>query len=153
MFFKVAGVLSASFGLSSAIFTEIFILFFKPHVLDFLFYLSIILGATACFSSLFIDVQKNPHRKEVHNNINTHETEQLLDNHTQTEHTPHGQSALREFNTLQMLRTVEFWMLWIVDVTVFGAGIALINNIGSIVLSLKGQEGQQDTFVLMLSST
>eukprot|EP00027_Filamoeba_sp_ATCC50430_P000787 CAMPEP_0168549940 /NCGR_PEP_ID=MMETSP0413-20121227/5373_1 /TAXON_ID=136452 /ORGANISM="Filamoeba nolandi, Strain NC-AS-23-1" /LENGTH=267 /DNA_ID=CAMNT_0008580365 /DNA_START=267 /DNA_END=1067 /DNA_ORIENTATION=+ len=62
---KVSAVISGAFGLSSALFSGLYSLFYKEDVPSFLISLGIICGGVCCLGSLFLISEKNEKHNEI----------------------------------------------------------------------------------------
>eukprot|EP01118_Nematostelium_gracile_P013535 TRINITY_DN5128_c0_g1_i1.p1 TRINITY_DN5128_c0_g1~~TRINITY_DN5128_c0_g1_i1.p1 ORF type:complete len:285 (+),score=44.80 TRINITY_DN5128_c0_g1_i1:676-1530(+) len=51
----------------------------------------------------------------------------------------------------KMLMKFDFWLLWVCFASAIGSSLVIINNVGSVFLSLGGKEGAQDGYVIVLS--
>lgn len=54
-------------------------------------------------------------------------------------------------NPFQMIFSIDFWLYALACFTVFGSGLMVINNLGSIMLSYGAKDGDQNTPVVLLS--
>jgi MFS family permease len=162
---KVVGVLVALFGLSAAIFTQIYDLFFKPQVLHFLLFLSIALGGLTviCTPALGFTTEtknrlqqqkddeaiKRAKGKEVP--INYAPVEEL---EGQTETKPLVALKIArgtDLNPLQAALKLDFWLLVIIASIGIGTAQEVVTNLGSIVISLGEKDGTQDVLVIIFS--
>eukprot|EP00873_Tetraselmis_striata_P015393 jgi/Tetstr1/435657/TSEL_024557.t1 len=58
---------------------------------------------------------------------------------------------LPEVAPFEAWRSSEFWMLYLVVLTGTGAGLAFVNNLGQLVVSYGGKNGDQNIFVALFS--
>jgi hypothetical protein len=122
---KVVGALASLFGLSSAIFTQLYVVTLKPHLTPFFLVIVIVAGVASLFGLIFV----NSIPKE-----STEDIETLIPSEPEPEVNMH---------LLKILPTFNWWLLLITVFCVTGAGLMLINNIGNAVLSLGGADGSQ----------
>lgn len=59
--------------------------------------------------------------------------------------------VFREVNPIQVLFTLDFWLLFIVFFSGVGSVYVINNNLGSIVLSLGAKKGSQNVMILLFS--
>eukprot|EP01116_Phalansterium_solitarium_P016768 TRINITY_DN3968_c1_g4_i1.p1 TRINITY_DN3968_c1_g4~~TRINITY_DN3968_c1_g4_i1.p1 ORF type:complete len:588 (-),score=88.96 TRINITY_DN3968_c1_g4_i1:185-1819(-) len=189
---KVAGVLASLFGLSGAIFTQLYKLFLAPSVLGLFVMLAASLGGVGLLGTLLVrrlppdSVDPRPASPEA-GGIDTaskasaepsadapaesnQESEHLLGPHKSVPNADKSVSAFESgrhwrllgihwqyrpgdehYNMLQMTLTLRFWLMFGAFFTVTGAGLTLINNLGSIAIALGGADGSQDNLVILLS--
>lgn len=109
--------------ISAAVFTEVYVIFFKPQVLDLLLFLSITLGSVSLFGTVFLQslpaVSKEP--------LLAQEEKKTGEGTIQSK---------QHFSYLKMMKTLDFWLLFTIFGAVAGAGFVIFNNLGNVVLSL-----------------
>eukprot|EP01119_Soliformovum_irregulare_P006588 TRINITY_DN187_c1_g3_i1.p1 TRINITY_DN187_c1_g3~~TRINITY_DN187_c1_g3_i1.p1 ORF type:complete len:473 (-),score=113.64 TRINITY_DN187_c1_g3_i1:21-1439(-) len=146
---KVVGALAAGLGLSSAIFTEIYSLFFHGNLMLFLLCLSAFLGIVGIVGTIFInylpkdnpiipiDIQSDPDQESLKSlQEKVEEVKDELD-----------------VRYLHLFKHPSFYILFFALASGTGAGLCMMTNLGDLVIALGGKDGSQDTFVTVLSLT
>lgn len=133
----VVGFLVSMFGLSSAVFSPVYVHIFDSDVQEFLLFFSILLPMIAFTGIIFLS---SPSKKQ-HFEVEM-ETDSLIEKSNQA-------PIKEEVNTVKMLLRIDFWLLFIVFMLGAGVGLTIINNLGSLVESLGGSNSSQ--FVTLLS--
>lgn len=160
---KVVGLLVALFGLSAAIFTQIYSWVFQQDVETFILFFVFFLPSLTILGVVFLA----PPRKEP---VGSDEDAPLLigEKRLEDEKDVGSLSAssveetvepalattshcIQETTVLQALQTIDFWVLFGIFLTGTGVGLVLFNNLGNMVLSAGGQDGQQNPMVTLLS--
>lgn len=164
---KVVGALASMFGLSGAIFTQIYNLAFSPDVPRFLLFLSITLASIAFFiGGVFINYVP---KKETSQSISTNETPSQLEepvsnpgsyknynnNINSVEEQPLIQTHVveKEFNPLEMVLTIDFYLVMVLMIIGPASQFVLVNNLGSITSALSYGKHTPNNFVIILSVT
>jgi len=145
---KVTGLLAGGFGLSSAMFTGIYSLFFSDmsSVAPFILFMAISVASVALLGGLMLKLQ---HYQELppEERILNEEKSPLLP-------TPREQTNAMNLTPFQMMKQADFWLLFVCLTFGSGAGMMVINNIGSIRLTFGGDSGDEtQTFLIVAFST
>lgn len=110
------------FRICAAVFTQIYIGFFKPDVLAFILFLAISLGGVSLLGVIFIQLL-SPITKAT-------DSTPLV----QKDATPSQKTGWRQY--LEILKLLDFWIMLSIFGMVAGAGFVIFNNLGNLVLSL-----------------
>lgn len=162
---KVVGLLVALFGLSAAIFTQIYSWVFQQNVETFILFFVFFLPALTILGVVFL---APPRLADANQQKEEDEDGPLLadkklpqdaldagtfpDSEEPIEPTIAAPShCIQETTVLQALQTIDFWVLFGIFLTGTGVGLVLFNNLGNMVLSAGGEDGQQNPMVTLLS--
>jgi len=121
---KVVGVMVSFFGLSSAIFTQLYKMSFSPNVVEFILFLSISIGSIGLIGSMFVNYPS----PKTSSNQESEEEEKLI---------PQVDNLVN-MNPFQAMRTTSFWLMAFSLGVSAGAGLMFINNVGNLMESLSG---------------
>ena len=127
----IVGILVSMFGLSSAVFSPIYVHVFDSNVQDFLLFFSICLPLIAFSGILFISPAS------IASYAPLPPIDPLLDEEKKkAEKKAEGWQGVpikEEINSLTVLKRVDFWILFVVFMLGAGIGLTFINNLGTIV--------------------
>ena len=95
-----------------------------------------------------------PHDDGVDDPLHNHNNDQLsptLDNNQKKEEEWKGVPIKAELNSLEIFKNIDFYIIFIIFMLGAGVGLALFNNLGSLVISMGGESAS--TLVTILSFT
>lgn len=132
----VVGTLVSGFGLSASLFSAIAHTIFPGNISNFLFTLGLVTPIPAVLAWFFIRICPYPEHptrpiSENENREEPDETTQLL-----AKNIPGQFSGI---DSMAMIRTVDFWILFWTTSLLAGSGIMWINNVGLIARALMAQ--------------
>eukprot|EP01119_Soliformovum_irregulare_P025551 TRINITY_DN949_c1_g2_i3.p1 TRINITY_DN949_c1_g2~~TRINITY_DN949_c1_g2_i3.p1 ORF type:complete len:342 (-),score=100.95 TRINITY_DN949_c1_g2_i3:674-1699(-) len=148
---KVTGLLAGGFGLSSGMFTLIYSENFTENLAWFFYFMTITISVVAA-AGIFILKPQPAVPKEV---VSVSQTPGALEDEPLIGEDVPSVPKMTEYNatTFQMVKTLTFWLIYIAFLVSAGVGLMVINNIGSVRLTLGGKKGDslQNISVILLS--
>lgn len=159
----VVGLLVSLFGLSAAIFTQVYTWIFQENVEPFILFFAICLPLLGFLGVIFLYpppprpvavVDYDEVKDGDEDLVNIQKSESALEETAEKFKcalTPSG--AVQEMNVLQSFVTWDFWILVSLFFLLTGVGLMMFNNLGNMVLSAGGEDGQQAPMVTLLSIT
>lgn len=158
----IVGLLVSLFGLSAAIFTEVYTWIFQESVEPFILFFAICLPLLGFLGVIFlypppatpvavIDYDEVEEGSGANFAIN--ETTALEETAKKFKCPLTATGAVQEMNVLQSFLTWDFWILVSLFFLLTGVGLMMFNNLGNMVLSAGGEDGQQAPMVTLLSIT
>lgn len=158
---KVVGILAASFGISSALFTSLFAYVFRGNLLLFLLCVSIVTFVVPMLGIAFLGVNPQMQDTSTSSSLDNEMDESQLEEHDETRLNRIKSLIIRNiippstnqenYNPIQMILTFDFWLYCCMFFAGIGSGVVVFNNLGSMVVSYGGHNGEQSKFVIILS--
>ena len=163
----VVGSMSAMYGISSALLSFFYAIVFRQKLLPMILFLSILTGAVPVVAAIFTNVAPPASSVDVKKSADD-EAEQLFKEqdesygsvaekgpfqsiNDQDEPMLKKEDVFQNVNSLQMMLTIDFWLVFFLYFAGVGSATTMINNLGSMVLSYGGKNGQQNPMVIVFS--
>jgi MFS family permease len=157
----VVGILASAYGISSALFSFCYSVFFKKRLDPMLLFLAISTGIVPLISTIFTNVappksMQNQESESLISNSEDPEVPRLNAEYGSSENTINSNKLKRstvfqEVNPIRILISLDFILLFILFFAGIGAGITMLNNLGSMVISYGGKDGDQGWMVIAFS--
>lgn len=139
---KITGYLASLFGLSSALFAQLYKYVFAPNMFRFFMILAIVLGVISVLGALTMNVlpsKENPDESP------------LLPEPERPSNSFYSLfwiialDLIRQYNPLQLFITLDFYAFFVAFICGVGSGLVVVNNIGATWLSLVSLKYHQLT--------
>lgn len=152
---KISGLLSCVYGIAPAVFAGLFKFVFHYDLISFLLFLSMFAGATPLVCSVFLNVVPKDFNKK---NIVKEEQDEVdtictLNNETKTFENEEEEKLLWQKKSVEtteisnesvtpwrMLQSIDFYLFFLLNFSAAGVALAILNNIGSVVISYGGND-------------
>ncbi|KAG2375216.1 hypothetical protein C9374_009839 [Naegleria lovaniensis] len=172
----VVGVMASCFGISSAIYSFSYSYIFQLELQPYMIFCAILGGVVVMgLGTIFLDSNSSadsPKKEskaveEQSASINTtsenassendgeknvseqHMTEESIE--IEKINVKLKELEMPNLNSLKMLISLDFYLVFLVIFIVIGAGITVINNLGGVVLAYGGYNGQQNIMIIIFS--
>lgn len=152
----VVGTLSSFYGLSSAIFSFCYTVFFRKRLEPTILFLAVTTGGIPLIATLFTNhnppaVESTPSANldEERLKLNPSDEENVTVTEAKNELT--HEQVFQNVNSLQMLLHIDFWLVFVLFFAGVGCGTTMLNNLGSMILSYGGNDGDQNPMVIAFS--
>ena len=133
----VVGCLVSMFGLSSAIFSPIYVYAFDSNVQEFFKFFSIATPLIAFTGIIFLGTPKEMKIEE----IKDEEKEEII---SKDEKENNKKVIIKEeLNSIKIFTRIDFYLIFFVFMLGAGVGLTIINNLGSLVESLGGDSASR----------
>lgn len=151
-----------AYGLSAGIVTQIYKSFFAPSVSRYFFFLSIFIPSITIPSVIFLrQLPKDSSQKRTRDE-EEEEGEESESSSQSADSTPNGErkpliepekpsTLYPDYAGVALFKHLDFYLIGLCTLFGCGAGLMMINNIGSIAISWQIQEIEYPTYVIVMS--